>query len=232
MSEMSTSLKIAIAGLGVVGGEVARQLIKRQQPLALAAGRRLELVAVSARSAATDRGFSMDRIDWHDSPLELVARDDVDVIIEMIGGSEGVAVDLTRAALKNGKHVITPANIENYLDADYVARLRIVTLDELKTLGGSVPSNPGVSRQYWGLFPGIDFNYIEDQAVLVCECWVKRDRLDSRYNNWFAAWIIGEPSDVVRDMPNPWGGMTPYTPVKLTKMGKFLERTVVDDIVP
>ncbi|MGB1651756.1 MAG: hypothetical protein ACPHEP_12050, partial [Acidimicrobiales bacterium] len=132
----------------------------------------------------------------------------------------------------NGKHVITPANIENYLDADYVARLRIVTLDELKTLGGSVPSNPGVSRQYWGLFPGIDFNYIEDQAVLVCECWVKRDRLDSRYNNWFAAWIIGEPSDVVRDMPNPWGGMTPYTPVKLTKMGKFLERTVVDDIVP
>ena len=106
-SQTSTSLKIAIAGLGVVGGEVARQLIKRQQPLALAAGRRLELVAVSARSAATDRGFSMDRIDWHDNSLELAARDDVDVVIEMIGGSEGVAVDLTRAALKNGKHVIT-----------------------------------------------------------------------------------------------------------------------------
>ena len=39
-SQTSTSLKIAIAGLGVVGGEVARQLIKRQQPLALAAGQR------------------------------------------------------------------------------------------------------------------------------------------------------------------------------------------------
>ena len=106
-SQTSTSLKIAIAGLGVVGGEVARQLIKHQQPLELAAGRRLELVAVSARSAATDRGFSMDRIDWHDNALELAAGDDVDVVIEMIGGSEAVAVDLTRAALKNGKHVIT-----------------------------------------------------------------------------------------------------------------------------
>ena len=107
MSQNIASLKIAIAGLGVVGGEVARQLMHRQQQLALASGRALQLVAVSARSAAADRGFSMDQIDWHDNAIELAGRDDVDVIIEMIGGSEGVALDLTRAALKNGKHVIT-----------------------------------------------------------------------------------------------------------------------------
>ena len=107
MSQNISPLKIAIAGLGVVGGEVARQLMHRQQQLALASGRALQLVAVSARSATTDRGFSMDQIDWHDNAIELAGRDDVDVIVEMIGGSEGVAVDLTRAALKNGKHVIT-----------------------------------------------------------------------------------------------------------------------------
>ena len=107
MSQNISPLKIAIAGLGVVGGEVARQLMHRQQQLALASGRALQLVAVSARSATADRGFSMDQIDWHDNAIELAGRDDVDVIIEMIGGSEGVAVDLTRAALKNGKHVIT-----------------------------------------------------------------------------------------------------------------------------
>ena len=100
-------LKIAIAGLGVVGGEVARQLMHRQEQLALASGRALQLMAVSARSAGADRGFSMDQIDWHDNAIDLASRDDVDVIIEMIGGSEGVAVELTRAALKNGKHVIT-----------------------------------------------------------------------------------------------------------------------------
>ena len=100
-------LKIAIAGLGVVGGEVARQIMHRQQQLALASGRALQLVAVSARSAGADRGFPADMIDWHDNAIDLASRDDVDVIIEMIGGSEGVAVELTRAALKNGKHVIT-----------------------------------------------------------------------------------------------------------------------------
>ena len=107
MPQDLSPLKIAIAGLGVVGGEVARQLMHRQRQLALASGRALQLVAVSARSATTDRGFSMDQIDWHDNAIELAGRDDVDVIIEMIGGSEGAAVDLTRAALKHGKHVIT-----------------------------------------------------------------------------------------------------------------------------
>jgi len=107
MSQNMSPLKIAIAGLGVVGGEVARQLMHRQEQLALASGRALQLVAVSARSAGSDRGFSMDQIDWHDNAIDLAGRDDVDVIIEMIGGSEGVAVELTRTALKNGKHVIT-----------------------------------------------------------------------------------------------------------------------------
>ena len=132
----------------------------------------------------------------------------------------------------NGKHIVTPKDIENYLDADYVARLRIVTTDELKTLTGRTIKTKGVPRQYWNLFPGVDFYYLEDDCHLICECWVKRDRLDSNYNNWYASWLLHEPEEVLRDMPNPWGGMTPYTPVKLTKMGKFLERTVVDDIVP
>jgi hypothetical protein len=132
----------------------------------------------------------------------------------------------------NGKHIITPAEVENYLDADYIARLRPVTLDELKTMSDAKVEHKGMSRQYWNLFPDLDMEYLGEDVVLICECWIKRDRLDSKYNNWYAAWVLGEPKSIVRDMPNPWGGMTPYTPVKLTKMGKFLERTVVDDIVP
>ena len=107
MSQNMSPLKIAIAGLGVVGGEVARQLMCRQEQLALASGRALQLVAVSALSAGADRGFSMARIDWHNNAIDLASRDDVDVIIEMIGGSEGVALDLARAALGSGKHVVT-----------------------------------------------------------------------------------------------------------------------------
>lgn len=133
----------------------------------------------------------------------------------------------------NGKHIVTPAEIESYLAADYVARLRVLTRDELKVINDKeLPTHIGVPHNYRSLFPGIDFRFLEDEAVLIVECWVKRDRLNAKYNNWFSAWVFGEPDVIIRDLPNPWGGMTPYTPVKLTKMGKFLERTVVDDIVP
>jgi homoserine dehydrogenase len=66
-----------------------------------------EIVAVSARSRDTDRGFDMSDIDWHEDATALAARDDVDVIVEMIGGHDGVAFDLVKTALSRGIHVVT-----------------------------------------------------------------------------------------------------------------------------
>ncbi len=44
---------------------------------------------------------------WVKNPLSLVKKDDVDIIIELIGGPDGVAKKLAFAALKNNKHFIT-----------------------------------------------------------------------------------------------------------------------------
>ncbi|MFL2846086.1 MAG: homoserine dehydrogenase [Candidatus Puniceispirillaceae bacterium] len=107
MSKAKSSLKIAIAGLGVVGAEVARQLINHGDELNIAAGTKMQLVAVSARDQSVDRGFNLKEIDWYDQAPQLAQRDDVDIIVEMIGGSEGVALDLARAALRSGKHLVT-----------------------------------------------------------------------------------------------------------------------------
>ena len=100
-------LRVGIAGLGVVGGEVARQLTHRGKALTAPAVRGFEIVAVSARSRDTDRGFDMSDIDWHEDAAALAARDDVDVIVEMIGGHDGVAFDLVKTALSRGIHVVT-----------------------------------------------------------------------------------------------------------------------------
>ena len=107
MSNAKTTLKIAIAGLGVVGAEVARQVINRSDELGVASGKLIQVVAVSARDRSVDRGVSLDGIDWYDEAPKMAERDDIDIIVEMIGGSEGVALDLARAALESGKHVIT-----------------------------------------------------------------------------------------------------------------------------
>lgn len=97
---MKQPMRIAIAGLGTVGAEVARQLIHEN---ALDA----RITAVSARNASRDRGFSMDGIDFVNDPVALAARDDVDVVIELIGGEDGPALALVEAAIAHGKPVIT-----------------------------------------------------------------------------------------------------------------------------
>ena len=106
-SDKPSVLKIGIAGLGVVGSEVSRQLSHRSAELAAVAGCSLEVTVVSARSRTADRGFSMDNISWVDDAADIADRDDVDIVIEMIGGEEGVALELVRRSLSNGKHVIT-----------------------------------------------------------------------------------------------------------------------------
>ena len=99
--------RIAIAGLGVVGAETARHLTTRASQLAQKADASLVLRAVSARAKGKDRGFDMSNIAWEDDALALASRDDVDIVIELMGGADGPALALTEAALKNGKHVVT-----------------------------------------------------------------------------------------------------------------------------
>src|SRR3546814_9401512 len=96
---MSKALRVAIAGLGTVGAETARLLRQRREDLALRAGRSIELVAVSARDRGKPRGVDLSGIAWEADPVALARRDDVDVVCELIGGSEGPARQLVEAAL-------------------------------------------------------------------------------------------------------------------------------------
>lgn len=101
---MTTPFKIAIAGLGTVGGGVVKALMARQDELSQRAGRPLVITGVSARDRAKPRGF--DIVGWQDDPLAL-AKGDADCVVELIGGDTGVAKTLVETALANGKHVVT-----------------------------------------------------------------------------------------------------------------------------
>ena len=98
-------LKIGIAGLGNVGEEVAFQLIKGfrvKQNLF-----EFELVAVSAKSKNKKRKIDLSGIRFFDDPLKMACSQDIDVIVELIGGDEGVAKKLCFTALENKKSLIT-----------------------------------------------------------------------------------------------------------------------------
>ncbi len=104
---MTRTLRLGIAGLGTVGVGVVK-IIRRQAALLEArTGARIEISAVSARDANKDRGVNLSGYAWETDPVALAKRDDVDVFVELMGGSEGAAKDATEAALAAGKDVVT-----------------------------------------------------------------------------------------------------------------------------
>ena len=104
---MSKPFRIAVAGLGTVGAGVVKIVQTHGEALSLKAGRPVEVVAVSARSRGLERGVDLDRYRWADDAISLAGREDVDCIVEVIGGSDGPAKALVEQALANGKHVVT-----------------------------------------------------------------------------------------------------------------------------
>jgi homoserine dehydrogenase len=103
---MSDPLRLGIAGLGTVGVGIVRIVQKHGDLLAARAGRPIVITAVSARSQK-DRGVDLSGYAWEDDPVALAARDNVDVVIEVMGGHEGPAKHTTEAALAAGKDVVS-----------------------------------------------------------------------------------------------------------------------------
>ncbi|SFR96178.1 homoserine dehydrogenase [Sphingomonas jatrophae] len=104
---MVQPLRVALAGLGVVGGGVVKLLDANRALIERRAGRPIEIVAVSARDRHRDRGVDLSRFDWADDAGSLAARDDVDVVVELVGGADGPALTLARATLARGKAFVT-----------------------------------------------------------------------------------------------------------------------------
>ncbi|MEL7189346.1 MAG: homoserine dehydrogenase, partial [Pseudomonadota bacterium] len=106
---MSTTapLRIAIAGLGTVGAGVIRLLETNRDLISARAGRAIEVTAVSARDRGKDRGVDISGFAWEDDMTALAGRDDVDVVVELVGDSDGPALALSRAAVNGGKGLVT-----------------------------------------------------------------------------------------------------------------------------
>jgi homoserine dehydrogenase len=134
-------LRVGLAGLGTVGAGVAQLLRVNADEIASRAGRRVVLTAASAK-VVRDKDLDLSGIAREDNALALAARDDVDVVVELMGGHEGAALELIEDALDAKKHVVT-AN--KALMAHHGGRLAVaaeqngVALNFEAAVGGGIP---------------------------------------------------------------------------------------------
>ncbi|MGL6211224.1 MAG: homoserine dehydrogenase, partial [Paracoccaceae bacterium] len=104
---MVSPLRLGVAGLGTVGMGVVGIVQDHADLIAARAGRRVEIVAVSARDRDRDRGRDLSGFAFEADPVALARRPDVDVFIEVMGGHDGPAKAATEAAIAAGKDVVT-----------------------------------------------------------------------------------------------------------------------------
>lgn len=104
---MADALKIGIAGLGTVGASLVRILQDRHETLATTCGRAIEITAVTARDRSKDRGVDLAGITWFDDAVSLASQGDIDVFVELMGGTGDPAYASVKAALTHGVHVVT-----------------------------------------------------------------------------------------------------------------------------
>ena len=100
-------VRIGIAGLGTVGAATFRLLRDNAELLTQRTGRALAVTAVSARDRGRRRDFDLAGVRWHDDARALAEDPQVDLVCELIGGSDGVALELVRASLGCGRSVVT-----------------------------------------------------------------------------------------------------------------------------
>ena len=99
-------IKVGLLGIGTVGGGTYRVLLRNQQEIIRRAGRGIEICIVAARDLERARSLVSETVQVTSDPFEVVNSPDVEIVVEVIGGTT-LAKDLVLRAIANGKHVVT-----------------------------------------------------------------------------------------------------------------------------
>tara|TARA_B100000575_G_scaffold293539_1_gene305288 strand:- start:2671 stop:3960 length:1290 start_codon:yes stop_codon:yes gene_type:complete len=133
---------IAIVGLGNIGTYLYNFLKKNKNLINNKNNNTFKIKYISAKNKRKKRKISFRKNLWVDNYMSLTKMKDVDIIIELIGGSDGAAKKLVFSALKNKKHVITAnkALISKYGDKlSKIAEKNKVNLEYEAAVCGGVP---------------------------------------------------------------------------------------------
>ena len=135
-------VNIGIIGLGQIGNYLYNELSKKINDIELKTGKRIKIVAISAKNKNKIRKFKINKKIFYNNPLEIIKKKKIDILFEVIGKSDGISKKIVEKALKNKIHVITPNKALISKHGDYLSVLAEkygVNLEFEASVAGGIP---------------------------------------------------------------------------------------------
>ena len=139
---MNNVINIAVVGLGQVGIYLLNELNIKKKDIELKTGKKINVVAVSARNIMKKRRFKVNKKIFYKNALEIFKKTKIDILFEAIGLPDGISKNVVETALKNKIHVITPNKALISKHGDYLAKLaeeNEVNLEFEASVAGGIP---------------------------------------------------------------------------------------------
>lgn len=136
------TLKIGIVGLGSVGQGVIKILQDNSELIKKKTNTDIQIIGICAKDKNKKRDIAIHKYKWFDNPKSLAEDKSLDVLIELIGGEDGIALEVVESAISSNKHVITAnkallAKHGNYLFG--LAEKNKVTILYEAAVAGAIP---------------------------------------------------------------------------------------------
>jgi len=142
MIKMNKIINIAIVGLGQVGIYLYNELKIKQKDIEKKTGKKINIVAISAKNKDKKRRFKIDKKIFYKNPLDIFKKKKIDILFECIGLSEGVSKKVVETALRKKINVITPNKALMAKHGDYLsnlAEMNNVNLEFEASVAGGIP---------------------------------------------------------------------------------------------
>ena len=133
---------IGIIGLGNIGSRLYNEIISKKNDIGLKTNTNINIVAISAKNINKKRSFKVKRKIFSKNPLDITKSPKVNIVIELIGKSDGISKRIVETSLKNKKHVITANKALISKHGDYltsIAERNKVNLEFEAAVGGGIP---------------------------------------------------------------------------------------------
>ena len=139
---MNKNINIAIIGLGQIGIFLYKELISKKKDIEIKTGKKIHIVAISAKNKNKRRKFKINKKIFYINPLEIFKEKKIDILFECIGLSDGISKKIVEIALKKKISVITPNKALIAKHGDYLAKLAEtngVSLEFEASVAGGIP---------------------------------------------------------------------------------------------